>query len=225
MSTQTISIADEDVIELQQIGGDLQVDGWERPELEARGDSVRIQRSAGHVAISCSADLVLFVPHGAHLEVHTIGGDARLQNLGGPVELGLVGGDAILQNLTGSVLLNGPIGGDTRLENVAHMSMSSTSAGAGFEAAERIRRTVEQATRRVETKVKRAEHRAFQHSQMRIHQADSAGWRYGATRDSSGTPGDPVSDEERLTILRMLQEKKITSEQAEKLLAALEGSV
>ena len=37
--------------------------------------------------------------------------------------------------------------------------------------------------------------------------------------------GEPVSDEERLMILRMLHEQKITSEQAEKLLAALEGSV
>ena len=34
---------------------------------------------------------------------------------------------------------------------------------------------------------------------------------------------DPVSDEERMTILRMLAEKKITSEEAEKLLSALEG--
>ncbi len=33
----------------------------------------------------------------------------------------------------------------------------------------------------------------------------------------------PVSDEERLSILKMLQEKKITVEEAEKLLAALEG--
>jgi hypothetical protein len=35
-------------------------------------------------------------------------------------------------------------------------------------------------------------------------------------------PLEPVSDEERLTILRMLAEKKITAEEAEKLLAALE---
>jgi hypothetical protein len=33
----------------------------------------------------------------------------------------------------------------------------------------------------------------------------------------------PVSDEERMTILKMLQEKKITSEEADKLLVALEG--
>jgi hypothetical protein len=34
---------------------------------------------------------------------------------------------------------------------------------------------------------------------------------------------DPVSEEERLAILKMLQEKKITAEQAEQLLQALEG--
>jgi hypothetical protein len=32
-----------------------------------------------------------------------------------------------------------------------------------------------------------------------------------------------VADEERMAILKMLQEKKITSEQAEQLLNALEG--
>jgi hypothetical protein len=35
--------------------------------------------------------------------------------------------------------------------------------------------------------------------------------------------GEPVSEEERMAILKMLQEKKITSEEADKLLAALEG--
>jgi hypothetical protein len=34
---------------------------------------------------------------------------------------------------------------------------------------------------------------------------------------------EPVSDEERLTILKMLQQKKITIQDAEKLLAALDG--
>jgi hypothetical protein len=36
-------------------------------------------------------------------------------------------------------------------------------------------------------------------------------------------PVDPVSEEERMMILQMLQDKKIGLEQAEKLLAALEG--
>jgi hypothetical protein len=36
-------------------------------------------------------------------------------------------------------------------------------------------------------------------------------------------PGEPVSEDERLAILKMLQEKKISMADAEKLLAALEG--
>jgi hypothetical protein len=45
-----------------------------------------------------------------------------------------------------------------------------------------------------------------------------------STLGSSGAkPSDPVSDEERMMILNMLAEKKISIEEAESLLAALEG--
>ena len=37
------------------------------------------------------------------------------------------------------------------------------------------------------------------------------------------TPNEAVSDQERMSILKMLAEKKITSDEADKLLAALEG--
>ena len=36
-------------------------------------------------------------------------------------------------------------------------------------------------------------------------------------------PGEKVSEEERLMILRMLEQKKISMDEAEKLLSALEG--
>jgi hypothetical protein len=36
-------------------------------------------------------------------------------------------------------------------------------------------------------------------------------------------PVDPVTEEERLMILRMLEQKKITLEEADELLSALEG--
>jgi len=42
-------------------------------------------------------------------------------------------------------------------------------------------------------------------------------------RQRAAEPHEPVSEEERLMILRMLQDGKITSEEAERLLAALEG--
>jgi hypothetical protein len=36
-------------------------------------------------------------------------------------------------------------------------------------------------------------------------------------------PAEPISDAERMAILKMVQDKKITADEASKLLAALEG--
>jgi hypothetical protein len=85
------------------------------------------------------------------------------------------------------------------------------------EAAERAARKAEAAGRRAERQLER---------QFGKH-AGRRGARFSWSWDSSQMPraskADPVSDEERMTILRMLAEKKISSEEAEKLLSALEG--
>jgi SHOCT-like domain len=85
------------------------------------------------------------------------------------------------------------------------------------DAAERAARKAEAAGRRMERQMER---------QFGRH-AGPRGARFSWSWDSSQNPAtpkaDPVSDEERMTILRMLAEKKITSEEAEKLLSALEG--
>lgn len=218
MSTQTISIGPDDLIEIEQVGGDLEVLGFEGPDLQTRGDQVRIERRSDAVAISCGSDLSISVPRTVRLSAGTIGGDARIQDLDGPVELQVVGGDAILRNLLGPVELSGMIGGDTHIENVAHLSMSAGGRRTGYDVADRIRRQVERATRRAERKVSRAE--------QKLHQVGRMGFRWSTGSDAPEPLGSasPVSDEERMAILRMLQEKKITSEQADKLLSALEGN-
>ena len=48
-------------------------------------------------------------------------------------------------------------------------------------------------------------------------------WTWDMDNMPKSPKREPVSEEERMTILRMLAEKKITSEQAEELLSALEG--
>jgi hypothetical protein len=48
-------------------------------------------------------------------------------------------------------------------------------------------------------------------------------WQWDLSPRGPVEAGEPVSEAERLQILKMLQEKKITLEEAEKLLAALEG--
>jgi hypothetical protein len=78
---------------------------------------------------------------------------------------------------------------------------------------------VEAAMRRAEAKARAAEVRA-----RRVHANLNIGrWKWDLTPSDPASSGEPVSDDERLIILKMLQEKKISLEEAEQLLAALEG--
>jgi len=84
-------------------------------------------------------------------------------------------------------------------------------------AQEKLDRKIVAAQRKVELKARAAERR--QRSQS------SASWSYsGSTPTTAKLLKVPASDEERLMILRMLEQKKISLEEAEKLLAAIESS-
>ncbi len=224
MKAQTIDIKPDELVDVQQVGGDLSVESWERGQVEAHGEPIRVEHRPGEVRISCGGDLALKIPKGAGLSISSIGGSLRVQDLAGPVELRMVGGDASLRNLTGSVRLVGVVAGEMHMENVKDISFSPGKGIDPMGITDRVRRKVEQAARRAETKVRRAEFRGFHHS-MGFHRADFSGWNSEARGNTSApeSAGEAVSDEERMTILKMLQEKKITSEQAEQLLSALEG--
>ena len=78
---------------------------------------------------------------------------------------------------------------------------------------------IEAAMRRAEAKARAAEVRS-----RRGQAANRVGrWNWDLTPHGPAQTSAPISDEERLSILKMLQEKKISVEDAEKLLAALEG--
>jgi hypothetical protein len=85
------------------------------------------------------------------------------------------------------------------------------------EAAERAARKAEAAGRRAERQLER------QFGKHAGRRAERFSWSWDSNQMPKAPRADPVSDEERMTILRMLAEKKITSEEAEKLLSALEG--
>jgi hypothetical protein len=78
---------------------------------------------------------------------------------------------------------------------------------------------IEAAMHRAEAKARAAEVRSRRgQANIRVGR-----WNWDVTPHGPVQSSAPVSDEERLSILKMLQEKKITVEDAEKLLAALEG--
>jgi hypothetical protein len=96
---------------------------------------------------------------------------------------------------------------------------------------ERAQVHIEAASRRTEAKVQAAMRRA----EMKARAAEVRGrrgakfnvnvgrWSWDVSPHGPVETGEAISDDERLIILRMLQEKKISLAEAEKLLAALEG--
>ena len=91
-------------------------------------------------------------------------------------------------------------------------------------AQEKLERKMAAAQRKAELKAQAAERRRQTHGRHSWNFEWTVPPASGSTSPASGQePEEPVSDEERLTILRMLEQKKISLEEAEQLLAALEG--
>ena len=233
MTTQALPLGSKPEIEITNVGGDLTVEGWERTDLEARSDdSPRSEQDGDEVTLSCRGDLSVSVPRGAGLTISYVGGDLKAENLDGNVELSFVGGDVSLQNITGEVSVEGVIGGETQTEKV------------GADISAKVQRKVDEAMRRADRKIRAAEQKLrkahLAHLDSRMQNIDqlkmrhagqpipprdpsSRSFNFGLNTSEAEEVNQPVSDEERLAILKMLQEKKITSEEADKLLSALEG--
>lgn len=84
---------------------------------------------------------------------------------------------------------------------------------------EKIRRAQEKLERKLTAAQRKAELRA-KAAERRSQRGTGFSWPPPAEK----RPKTAISDEERLVVLRMLEEKKISLEEAEQLLAALEGS-
>ena len=87
-------------------------------------------------------------------------------------------------------------------------------------ASRRTEAKVQAAMRRAEMKARAAEVRVRRGAQFNVNVGR---WNWDLSPKGPVATEDAVSDDERLIILRMLQEKKISLTEAEKLLAALEG--
>lgn len=126
----------------------------------------------------------------------------------------------------------------------ANLSASMGAAGLSKERIEHIqqraRETAERASQRAQERMQQAqerlERRMVAHQQRAMHKAKIAetrvtrkdrkswGFSWPPMPDEPPMPPEPaVSDEERLLILKMLEQKKISLDEAEKLLSALEG--
>jgi hypothetical protein len=167
--------------------------------------------------------------HGDQIDIDWLG----IENDEDVIERGVILGD-------GSAKITLNAGGDIRVTSDANAGNSAEEfgnfAGMNFDWSgfgERISRQVEQATARAAKRAEEAARRVERHAERQARRWKGNvkmgrwNWDFGPGHGRVPTPpsppSEPVADEERMAILKMLAEKKITAEQAEQLLNALEG--
>lgn len=226
-----------------------EVDG--NVSLESVADDLALRDVRGNVSANVSADVVLYLnPRPGNAYSITAGDDillvmppkanATLTLNADEIEVEWKGveidPDATSRVLTfgdGSATITLSAGGDIRVSNQADAGESAEDfgnfAGIGMDWSgfgERISRQVQQATRRATKQAEEAARRATERIGRRGAKLNVGvgRWNWDVFQKDGSSPAKPqASEEERLAILKMLQEKKITTDEADKLLSALEG--
>jgi hypothetical protein len=190
----------------------------------------------GEYIIAAGDDILLVLKPNANATLTMHGDDIDVDWPG--IERGEDVTERVLVLGDGSAKITLNAGGDIRVTNDAEAGNSAEDfgnfAGMNFDWSgfgERISRQVEQATaraaKRAEEAARRVERHAERHARRWRGNVKVGGWNYDFSPKGTPTPptppSEPVAEEERMAILKMLAEKKITAEQAEQLLNALEG--
>lgn len=193
-------------------------------------------KADGIYSVTAGDDILLVLKPNANVTL-TMNGDEidvdwpGIENQEDVTERVLVLGD-------GSAKIVLSAGGDIRVTNDANAGNSAEEFGnfagmnfdwSGFN--DRISRQVEQATARAAKRAEEAARRVERHAERQARRwrgtASSGPWTWEPGPRGAPTPpmppSEPVAEEERMAILKMLADKKITAEQAEQLLNALEG--
>lgn len=230
------------------VGGDLEVNTVSGKFESKVGGDVEINLIDPNLApmrITAGGDIQLVVPAEANGQlVLTAGGDITIQTHDNQAEFEQVARDIILGQ--GGAIIEMKAGGDIDISDKETIHFRFGKVFNNFDnnwnkfsgdIEKRISQSMAQAMRSVDTANRRAEE-ATQRAQGRIDEAMQRMQQKGIYPDRGSKftgfpfekPSEPptsekrgASENERMLILRMLAEKKITVEEAEKLLKALEG--
>ena len=196
--------------------------------LNPRGDNV--------YSVTAGDDILLVMPPKANATLTLNGDEIDVEWKGVDKDEDATSRTVILGD--GSAVVKLIAGGDIRVTNQADAGESAEDfgnfAGVGMDWSgfgERISRRVDQATQRAQRKIDEAARRIEQKTRDAERRTtrgkgflEVGRWNWDFAPKGVPMPNKTqVSDEERLAILKMLQEKKITAEEADKLLSALEG--
>ena len=240
-------------VHVKSVGGDASLRGVDGSlTLDSVSDDLAIRGVGGNLKVDVDADVVIHLDPKPGQEYSVVAGDDIMLILPDDANATLtLSGDKIIihfpntrqEDSTSRVLTLGngsaqiklDAGGDLLVTNRQDAPESADEFGnfagmmfdwgnwgreigqnwgnIGREMGERISQRAQEAARRAERKARRAV--GHRHAKMK--------WTVDFDNIPKAPKREPVSEEERMTILRMLAEKKITSEEAEQLLSALEG--
>src|SRR5436190_14286823 len=99
--SKSLSVGNNPKINLDRVGGDISISGWDGSELliKADDDDSRVQQTGEAVSISSNSDLSLRVPKGASLVIKSIGGDASIRGILGSIEIREIQGELSVRDV------------------------------------------------------------------------------------------------------------------------------
>lgn len=236
---------------LREVGGSLRLDSVS-DDLSVRGVSGGLKvdvdedviihvepRPGQEYAVTAGDDILLVLPPDVNVTLSIHAEDINIDWPGVPPQ---EGGSRVVTLGNGAARIELNAGGDVVVTNRPEAAEAADEygnfagmmfdwgswgrevgerwGGLGRSLGERISQRAQEAARRAERKAEAMAKQVERQGRHRAH-ADRLKWNFSTGRPPK--PGEPVSEEERMMILKMLAEKKITVEEAERLLAALEG--
>jgi hypothetical protein len=119
MSQQTYSTSLAPEVIVKTIQGNLQVKGWDRPEVsvQAQPDDLNIEEQEDVLHLSCQGDCTVRLPHGATVQVGSVRGEARFKYLDDDLHIDQVAGNLTLRNLAAVQVKS--VGGSLNARNIA----------------------------------------------------------------------------------------------------------
>ncbi|MCS6992490.1 MAG: hypothetical protein NZP74_01530 [Anaerolineales bacterium] len=119
MKPMTATVTGALRVVITDVSGDLQVVGWQRPEIIARADSdsLSLTLDGDQAVASSGSDLILYVPESIPIQIARVGGDADLRAIAGRLEILQVAGDLQMRNI-GNVFVSA-LGGDLAARDCA----------------------------------------------------------------------------------------------------------
>lgn len=101
MKQTTLTVTGATALDVTSVSGDLQIVGWDRPEITARADSdaLTLTMDGDQARTASDSDLILYIPCETTLRIDSVGGDADLRAVSGAIEISNAGGDLQMRNI------------------------------------------------------------------------------------------------------------------------------